>query len=89
MWRCVDPGLTDVSEEHITTIFRVEKLRVGNQHWQVAADWAPVGNNQLYKNREGGRVGHMWLGLSLQPPGDARGFFFPEDGDDMFLQNVG
>jgi hypothetical protein len=25
MWRCVDLGLTDVSEEHIASIFRVEK----------------------------------------------------------------
>jgi hypothetical protein len=26
MWRCVEPGLTDVSEERIASIFRVEKL---------------------------------------------------------------
>jgi hypothetical protein len=25
MWRSVDPGLTDVSEERITSIFRIEK----------------------------------------------------------------
>jgi hypothetical protein len=24
-WRCVDPGLTDVSEERMASIFRVEK----------------------------------------------------------------
>jgi hypothetical protein len=29
MWRCVDPGLTDVSEEHIASIFRVEKSASG------------------------------------------------------------
>jgi hypothetical protein len=25
MWRCVDPGLTDVSEERIASIFRIKK----------------------------------------------------------------
>jgi hypothetical protein len=25
MWHCVDPGLSDVSEERIASIFRVEK----------------------------------------------------------------
>jgi hypothetical protein len=27
MWRCVDLGLTDVSEESIASIFMVEKIR--------------------------------------------------------------
>jgi hypothetical protein len=26
MWRCVDPGLTGVSEESIASIFRIEKI---------------------------------------------------------------
>jgi hypothetical protein len=29
MWRCVDLALTDVSEEHIASIFRVEKSASG------------------------------------------------------------
>jgi hypothetical protein len=29
MWRCVHPGLTDVSEERIASIFRVEKSESG------------------------------------------------------------
>jgi hypothetical protein len=29
MWRCIDPGLTDVSEERIASIFRVEKFASG------------------------------------------------------------
>jgi hypothetical protein len=29
MWLCVDPGLTEVSEERITSIFRVEKSASG------------------------------------------------------------
>jgi hypothetical protein len=40
MWRCVDLALTDVSEERIPSIFRVENPRVGNQREQVAADQA-------------------------------------------------
>jgi hypothetical protein len=40
MWRCVDPGLKDISEERIASIFRVEKSARGNQSQQVAADWA-------------------------------------------------
>jgi hypothetical protein len=29
MWRCVHPGLTNVMEEHIASIFRVEKSPLG------------------------------------------------------------
>jgi hypothetical protein len=29
MWRCVGPGLSDVSEERIASIFRVEKSASG------------------------------------------------------------
>jgi hypothetical protein len=35
MWRCVDPQLTDVSEERIPSIFKVEKSASGEP---VAAD---------------------------------------------------
>jgi hypothetical protein len=38
MWRCVDPGLTDVSEKLIASIFRVENLLAGNHGQQMAAD---------------------------------------------------
>jgi hypothetical protein len=59
MWSRVVSVWTEVSEEHITSIFGAEKSRARNQHEQVAADWAPVENNQLYKNRKGGRLGNM------------------------------
>jgi hypothetical protein len=54
----------------------------------------PVGNNQLYKNRERGRVCHMGIQLVAQPAVTcsrwytARGFFYLEDGGDTFLRNV-
>jgi hypothetical protein len=38
MWRCVDLVWTDVSEENIDSIFKVENLRARNQRKQVAAD---------------------------------------------------
>jgi hypothetical protein len=38
MWRCVDLALTDVSEERIASISRVEKSARREQHQQVAAD---------------------------------------------------
>jgi hypothetical protein len=31
MWRCVDLASTDVSEEHIASIFRVEKSASGEE----------------------------------------------------------
>jgi hypothetical protein len=34
MWRCVDPGLTDVSEEFIASIFRVEKSYIVSIRWE-------------------------------------------------------
>jgi hypothetical protein len=34
-------------------------MRARNQGEQVAADWAASQNNQLYKDRKGGRVAHM------------------------------
>jgi hypothetical protein len=37
MWRHVDLVCTDVSEERITSIFRVENPRARNQLEQVAA----------------------------------------------------
>jgi hypothetical protein len=33
MWRCVDLALTDVSEEHVTSIFRVGKSASGEPAW--------------------------------------------------------
>jgi hypothetical protein len=38
MWRCVDLALTNISEESIASIFRVEKYASENQSEQVAAD---------------------------------------------------
>jgi hypothetical protein len=37
MWRCVELGLTDVSEERIASIFRVEWSASGEQVWAVTA----------------------------------------------------
>jgi hypothetical protein len=54
----------------------------------------PVENTQLYKNREGGSMGHMGNQLVVQSAAIcsrwflARGFFYPEDGGDTFLRNV-
>jgi hypothetical protein len=59
MWSRVDLVWTDVSEELIASIFRVEEPLARNQREQVAADWVKSKNTQLYKNRKGGRVGHM------------------------------
>jgi hypothetical protein len=39
MWRSVDIVWTDVSEERIASIFRIENPRARNQREQVAADW--------------------------------------------------
>jgi hypothetical protein len=39
MWCCVDLALTDVLEERIASIFRVEESARGNQREQVAADF--------------------------------------------------
>jgi hypothetical protein len=54
MWRHIDLVWTHVSEEHIASIFRVEKSRARNQREQVAADLATR------------RCFYWWL--SLQPP---------------------
>jgi hypothetical protein len=56
MWRYVGLVLTDVSEERISSIFRVEKSV------QTSATY-----RRLF----------------------AHGFFYPEDGGDTFLRNVG
>jgi hypothetical protein len=71
MWRCVDLASTDVSEERIAPIFRVKYPRAVNQLEQVAADEPPVRNNQLYKNRERGRLCHM----GIQQSGEGCGIF--------------
>jgi hypothetical protein len=60
MWRCIDLALTDVSEERIASIFRVEKIREGGtsvSRWLQTKP--PVRNNQLYKNKARGSVGRM------------------------------
>jgi hypothetical protein len=38
LWRCVDPGLTDVSVERIVSIFRIEKSANGDPA-SASADW--------------------------------------------------
>jgi hypothetical protein len=61
MWHCVDIVLTDVSEECIPSIFRVEdkKKQTGLLHLLML----------------------VHLGFLLA--------FYPEDGGDTFLRNVG
>jgi hypothetical protein len=46
MWHCVDFVSTDVSEEIIASIFRVENPLAVNQREQVAADWATSRSTQ-------------------------------------------
>jgi hypothetical protein len=43
MWRCVDLALTDVSEERIATIFRVEKSASGEP--ASAGGWSHIPNS--------------------------------------------
>jgi hypothetical protein len=47
MWLRVDLVSTDVSEEHIASIFRVENLRARNQGEQVADLLVNCYNNRL------------------------------------------
>jgi hypothetical protein len=61
MWRCVDLASTDVSEEDIASISRVEMSVT-----EEPASAAPSSR---------------WF--------TALGFFYPEDGGDTFLRNVG
>jgi hypothetical protein len=46
MWRCVDLALTDVSEEHLASIFRVEKSASGEPAWadgcRLRKSWKPL-----------------------------------------------
>jgi hypothetical protein len=63
MWCCVDLVCTDVLEELIASIFRVEKSK--------SEEPASAG---------GCRLSSSWF--------LARGFYYPEDGGDKFLQNV-
>jgi hypothetical protein len=59
LWRCVYPALTEVSEERIASIFSVENPRVGTSISMWLQTEPPVGNIQLYNNRDRGSVGHM------------------------------
>jgi hypothetical protein len=59
MWRCVDPVLTDVSEECIGSIFRVEKSTSGEPASAGGCRLSQQLETTNYKNREGGSVGHM------------------------------
>jgi hypothetical protein len=60
MWHRVDLMWTDVSEERIASIFRVENPRARNQREQVAADWA------TRKIRQRGTSVSRWL--QTEPP---------------------
>jgi hypothetical protein len=50
---------TDVSEERIASIFRVEKSASEEPAWAGGCRLSASRKHQLYKDREGGRVGHM------------------------------
>jgi hypothetical protein len=69
MWGRVDFVWTDVSEERIASIFRVEK--------SVSEEPAWAGGGTLPTSATCSHWFH------------ARGFYYPEDGDDTFLRNVG
>jgi hypothetical protein len=60
MWRCVDFALTDVSEERIASIFRVEKSASGEPAWAGGCRVSHQSEITSYirTGREG--VGHMW-----------------------------
>jgi hypothetical protein len=45
MWRCVDLALTDVSEERIASIFRVEESASREPAWAVGC--SEVSANQM------------------------------------------
>jgi hypothetical protein len=47
MWRCVDLVLSDVSEEHIASIFRVEKSASEEAAWTGGSS-ANVGSHKIY-----------------------------------------
>jgi hypothetical protein len=61
MWRRVALVRTDVSEEHVSSIFRVEKIHEQRNSCSQTANTFPRAKN----------------------------FFYPEDGGDTFLRNVG
>jgi hypothetical protein len=54
IWRCVDHGLTDVSEKHIVSIFRVEKFASGEPVSAGGCRLSHQSETTSYKNREGG-----------------------------------
>jgi hypothetical protein len=59
MWRCVDPGLTDVSEERIAFIFRVEKSTSGEPTSACGCRLSHQSETTSYIRTERGRIGHM------------------------------
>jgi hypothetical protein len=70
MWRYVDFVWTDISEEHIASIFsvKVRELETSVSRW-------------LQKKNYSAATWSRWF--------LARGLFYPEDGGDPFLRNVG
>jgi hypothetical protein len=67
MWRRVGILLTDVSEERIAPIFRVEEINNDDPAW----------------------AGSCSLELPVHAGSSLVNFFYPEDGGDTFLRNVG
>jgi hypothetical protein len=58
MWRFVDLALTNVSEEHITSSFRIEKSAIEELRRsgkQVAEGWLQLGEDHV--GRGGGKPG--------------------------------
>jgi hypothetical protein len=69
MWRRVDLVLTDVSEERITSISRIEKSASEEPAWEGGC------------RQQDATTCSRWFFI--------RAFFYPENGGDMFLRNVG
>jgi hypothetical protein len=77
MWRCVDYGLTAVSEERIASIFKVEK--------SSSVEPASAGGCRLSHQSETPTQSAVtcwrWFHGGV--------FFYPEDGGDTFIRNGG
>jgi hypothetical protein len=75
MWRRVGLARADVSEERVSSVFGVDKSASRLNH-------DPKNTNYIRTAKENGLRGKLMRRKRLH------GFFYPEDGGDMFLRNV-
>jgi hypothetical protein len=78
MWRRVDLVWTDVSEEGIASIFRVEKSAIEEAAW---ASGCRLSHQCFRLLVQSAATCSRWF--------LTRGFFYPEDEGDISLRNVG